>query len=311
MHFSEQNFFRTLAENSPDVICSVNLEHILQYASPSCTRVLGWAQEELVGTTPEFLVHQEDLPRLFTSAARTISGEETVPPVTVRVYRKNGSLAWVEIEAKPVLDPLTGAPTQIVLILRDVTARAEREKELEELAVTDGLTGLLNRRGFDQVLEEVWRATVRAGSQMSLLLLDIDHFKSFNDLYGHPAGDDCLRTVATAVSANLARDADQAARYGGEEFAIVLPGTDAEGAMKVAEGIRLAVLALRLPHATSSMGTGFLTASVGVATALARNGGSMRMPESLLLTADTALYKAKREGRNRAAPMLLVAASDQ
>ncbi|MGI4830887.1 MAG: GGDEF domain-containing protein [Janthinobacterium lividum] len=187
----------------------------------------------------------------------------------------------------------------------------QREHELQELARTDSLTGLLNRRGFDQVLEEVWHATVRAGTQMSLLLLDIDHFKNFNDLYGHPAGDDCLRAVATAVSGSLSRTSDRAARYGGEELAIVLPGTDAEGAIKLAEQIRLAVLALRLPHPKAFEQPGFLTVSVGVATALARHGGSMRMPESLLLTADMALYKAKREGRNRAAPMLLVAASNQ
>lgn len=309
MPFSEFNFFRTLAENSADVICYVGLDHVMQYASPSCTRILGWAQDELVGTSPDFLVHAEDLPRLFASAKLTMTSEEGAPPLTVRVHRKDGSLAWVEMEATPVLDPKTGAPAKVVLVIRDVTTRTEREQQLEALALTDGLTGLLNRRAFDRILEETWHATVRAGTQVSLLLLDIDHFKSFNDRYGHPAGDDCLRAVAAAVSAILPRNVDRAARYGGEELAIVLPGTGAEAAMRLAERIRLLVLALELPCAELPGQPAFVSVSIGVATALARHGGSMRMPESLLITADTALYKAKREGRNRATPMLLVAAS--
>lgn len=309
MPFSESNFFRTLAENSADVICCVGLDHVMQYASPSCTRMLGWAQQELVGTSPDFLVHAEDLPRLFASAQHTMTSDEAVPPLTVRVHRKDGGLAWVEMKATPVLDPNTGAPVQVVLVIRDVTVRTQREQQLETLALTDGLTGLLNRRAFDDLLEKTWHATVRAGTQVSLLLLDIDHFKSFNDQYGHVAGDDCLRAVAAAVSASLSRDVDRAARYGGEELAVVLPGTDAEAAMRLAEGIRHAVFALQLPHAKLPGQPGFVSVSIGVATALARHGGSMRMPESLLLTADTALYKAKREGRNRATPMLLVAAS--
>ena len=311
MPFSEKNFFRTLAENSADVICCVGLDHVMQYASPSCTRVLGWAQDELVGTGPDFLVHADDLPSLFSNAQLTVANSQEVPPVTVRVHRKDGNLAWVEMTANLVLDPATGAPSQVVLVMRDVTSRTMREQQLELLAITDGLTGLLNRRGFDLVLDEVWRRTVQTGSQVSLLLLDIDHFKSFNDRYGHPVGDDCLRAVAAAISANLPCEADRAARYGGEELAIVLPGTGAEEAVKIAEVIRQAVLALRLPHPGVAEGNGFVSVSVGAATALARHGGSMRMPESLLLTADTALYKAKREGRNRVTPMLLVAASAQ
>ena len=309
MSFSEKNFFRTLAENSADVICCVGLDHTMQYASPSCTRVLGWTQEELVGTPPQFLVHADDLPRLFANARLTMMSADKAPPLTVRVHRKDGSLAWVEMEAKPVLDPISGAPVQVVLVMRDVTVRTQREQQLEALAVTDGLTGLLNRRGFDDILQNTWQSTLQTGTQMSLLLLDIDHFKSFNDGYGHPVGDDCLRAVAAAVLGSVAHSDAHAARYGGDELAVVLPEATAYTAMKIAEQIRLAVLALGLPHGNTPDGMGLVSLSIGVATALARHGGSMRMPESLLLTADAALYKAKRAGRNRAAPMLLVAAS--
>ncbi|MGI4830886.1 MAG: PAS domain-containing protein [Janthinobacterium lividum] len=117
MPLSEQNFFRTLAEHSSDVICSVGIDHVMQYASPSCKRVLGWAQDELIGTTPDFLVHRDDLPKLLSNATRTTSNENGVPPLIVRVHRKDGTLGWVEMEATPVLDPGTGAPVRVVLVM--------------------------------------------------------------------------------------------------------------------------------------------------------------------------------------------------
>jgi diguanylate cyclase (GGDEF)-like protein len=164
----------------------------------------------------------------------------------------------------------------------------------------------LNRRAFDQALDREWKRTLRESSEISLLLLDIDHFKLFNDRYGHMVGDDCLRAVATAVSGAV-RASDIVARYGGEEIAVILPSALLAGAVEVAEKVRSAVAALRLSHEDNLEGGGGLTVSVGVATALARAGGTMRMPESLLLAADNALYKAKHEGRNRVATSLLLA----
>lgn len=141
---------------------------------------------------------------------------------------------------------------------------------------------------------------MRDESQMSLILLDIDCFKQFNDFYGHIFGDDCLRAVATTALGAASRAVDLVARYGGEEIAIILPGTGSEGSMQVAETMRARIEALRLPHKGNSAGD-WVTASLGVATALARHGGGMQMPESLILAADYALYKAKHEGRNRVA----------
>jgi diguanylate cyclase (GGDEF)-like protein len=140
-------------------------------------------------------------------------------------------------------------------------------------------------------------------------LLDLDHFKQFNDAYGHQVGDDCLRTVAAALKGAV-RATDIAARYGGEELAAILPSTDSAGALDAAEKVRSAIEALRLTHPGNPEGRSWMTASVGAATALARCGGTMRMPESLLLAADTALYKAKREGRNRVECALLMAPKD-
>lgn len=144
------------------------------------------------------------------------------------------------------------------------------------------------------------------GITNSLLLLDIDHFKQFNDRYGHQVGDDCLRTLAAAVSGAV-RTTDIVARYGGEEIAVILPLTHTAGAVETAEKVRLAVEALQLTHEGSPEGGGWVTSSIGVATALARSGGTIRMPEGLLQAADNALYRAKREGRNRVATALLMA----
>jgi diguanylate cyclase (GGDEF)-like protein len=173
-------------------------------------------------------------------------------------------------------------------------------------ALTDGLTGLANRRAFDEALDREWRITLRQGTQISLLLLDIDCFKGFNDKYGHQVGDDCLRAVASALATSLLRPGDITARYGGEELAVILPDTDGPGAIEVAERIRANVQALSIPHETNNAGNYLVSVSVGVATAISLVGGTMTMPEGLLTAADTALYKAKQEGRNRVASALLL-----
>ena len=191
-------------------------------------------------------------------------------------------------------------------MLRDITTRKQLEEELAKLALQDALTGLANRRSFDQALEREWDRTVREEGQMALLLIDIDQFKLFNDEYGHQAGDDCLRSVATCIRSQLSRSTDTAFRYGGEEMAVVLGGTGREGAMEVALRLRQAVIALSIPHARSSAAR-HVTISIGVATAVSRDGGSMRMPEGLLQAADHALYRAKAEGRNQVSEALLFA----
>jgi diguanylate cyclase (GGDEF)-like protein len=168
---------------------------------------------------------------------------------------------------------------------------------LESLASQDALTELANRRHFNDVLDHELKRSQRSDMPVSLILLDVDNFKKFNDTYGHVAGDDCLRKVARAVAAGASRTEDLAARYGGEEFAVVLPGTDGAGALCVAEGIRKAMLAMRIPHAHSP--EGIVTISLGIATA---HPDPARMADKLELIrrADTLLYRSKSAGRNRA-----------
>ena len=172
---------------------------------------------------------------------------------------------------------------------------ASANRELEKLSRQDGLTGIANRRYFDSyLLTEVRRAT-REKAPVSLILSDVDHFKAFNDCYGHQAGDDCLRRVAAALSSAGRRPADLAARYGGEEFAIVLPGTVLEGAVDVAQAVSRVIGSLAIPHARSAVDKN-VTLSQGIVSLIPEKETAS---EDLIQHADQALYQAKQQGRNR------------
>ena len=166
---------------------------------------------------------------------------------------------------------------------------------LNELAERDGLTGLYNRRIFDDYIGRVWRQSRREDVALEIIFIDIDYFKIYNDLYGHQAGDDCLKKVAASIARCAKRPFDFLARYGGEEFVLVLYGPPEDYARSLPEQIRVDVLDLLIPHAGSSAGK-HVTVSVGVALA---RGGSTRSLNGAIQTADEALYQAKREGRNR------------
>lgn len=190
---------------------------------------------------------------------------------------------------KPVSPPIVRARVRNHLELkhyRDV---------LRRLSTLDGLTGIANRRRFDEALEAEWRRGQRGAAPISMLLADIDCFKAYNDRYGHLAGDECLRRVARTIEANVRRPADLVARWGGEEFAVLLPDTSHDGAVRVAEAIRGAVEALALPHRASSVAR-IVTLSLGAATLITDSD----LPcTDLVQLADDALYSAKRGGRNR------------
>lgn len=186
--------------------------------------------------------------------------------------------------------------SQSELGLQREQATLERlNRELSELAVRDGLTGLHNRRHFDEVLEREWHRLARARRPLSLALMDIDHFKEFNDLYGHQQGDEALQTVAQVVEAAVKRTSDVAVRYGGEEFALVLPETDAHGARQIAERIVSVLRERGIPHEGSQAGPA-LSLSIGLATLVP---GAGTVPDTLVALADEALYRSKKEGRNR------------
>jgi diguanylate cyclase (GGDEF)-like protein/PAS domain S-box-containing protein len=177
-------------------------------------------------------------------------------------------------------------------ILKEKRAR----QILRKYSMEDGLTGLANRRRLDEVLESEWQRARRERQPLALILLDIDHFKAFNDFYGHQAGDDCLRKVATSLRENIRRAGDLVARYGGEEFMAVLPNTDEKGAAEVAEAMRRSVMHLNLRH-KGSQNAHQVTVSAGVAAVVP--GPALTAADQLVQAADNALYRAKHEGRNR------------
>lgn len=178
---------------------------------------------------------------------------------------------------------------------------------LRRQSLTDGLTGLANRRRFDEALADEWLRARRRGSPMSLVMIDVDHFKPYNDRCGHPAGDACLQAVAGALAQASRRPGDLLARYGGEEFALLLPDTPAEGALHIASALLQAIDTLALRHPASPVAP-VVTVSLGVGTLAARDaggtsaaaGGTMDEPGLLLRSADQALYAAKQAGRARA-----------
>lgn len=198
----------------------------------------------------------------------------------------------VDFISKPVNEPVLLARVQTHLRLKQLS------DELQRRAATDALTSLANRGHFDQRLQLEWARAARNGEALSLILLDVDHFKKFNDRYGHPAGDACLRAVADALALRARRSTDLVARVGGEEFAVLLPHTHADGAQQAAEQLRAAVAALGIPHGGSDTAP-HVTISIGVASCQPVPPVSAGGTQSLVERADQALYVAKSQGRNR------------
>ncbi|HZT86708.1 MAG TPA: diguanylate cyclase [Stellaceae bacterium] len=293
--------FRLIAENSRDMIVRLGPDHRRQYVSPASRDLIGYEPEELMGQDPCDVVHPEDRElwdRIYADG-NVIAGEALAS--RYRVVRKDGRVIWVEASRRRV-----ASDGGYVVTLRDVTGRKEAEdqlaeanRQLEHLANEDGLTGVANRRYFDAGLDAEIRRARRDGATVSLIMVDVDRFKAFNDRYGHPAGDRCLRAIAQVLKGVPGRPGDLVARYGGEELAIVLPNTTMAGALVIAERARLAVRDLNIDHPDNN--DNIVTVSIGVASqVMAQDRGSA---DELIAEADRALYRAKQTGRDRVCAM--------
>lgn len=297
----QEQLWRTIIHTSPDGILIISLDGVIHQVSEKLLSMIGFdSADELIGrnmiefVAPEW--HAKAQERISLMLQGTYTGA-----ADYMVIRKDGSRAWFEANAE-VLRNRDGSPREIFIVERDITERkkteqalAELTRSLESLSVTDSLTGLANRRHFDTVMDKEFGRHVRSGGKLSLVMMDIDHFKAFNDTYGHLKGDDCLREVGRVLRECISRAADVAARYGGEEFVCILPETDRSGAVIVAEQIRRGIEALAIPHKGSSI-SDHVTASLGVVTAECCMGGS---PQDIISQADELLYQAKSSGRNR------------
>lgn len=285
----EEVSFQFLAENSSDVICRAGIDMLLRYVSPSSARVLGWGPEEMNGRRLDDFILSTDAAFL----SHDLLSDPDRSPFTVRIHKKDGGLAWVEIKHRTVRDAVSGEPAEIVIVLRDVTESRMLEEQLSALELTDSRTGLATARAFDDALQNEWNRSLREGSHLSLLLLDFNHFRQFHDWRQHREGDRCLAEAAAAVIKVL-RNTDFAARYGAEDIAIILPSTSSDGGTKVAQKVRSAVETVRSPADEPGKKEGRIIVSIGLATVWARPGATIRMPELLRLAADSALQKAKK-----------------
>ncbi len=220
----------------------------------------------------------KDIPVIFVTAMNQVEDEE-----------KGLEMGAIDYIVKPYSATIVKAKVKNHMELklyRDMLKNASR---------VDGLTGIDNRRRFDETIESEWKRAFRQRDSLSLLMLDIDFFKLYNDTYGHQAGDECLRQIAMTLAKNLKRPGDLAARYGGEEFACVLPGVSPEGVVKIAGRMHTAVRELAIPHEDSDVAE-IVTASIGVTTMMPADNEGW---EKLVERADKALYQAKQEGRDR------------
>ena len=258
----------------------------IQYANPACDRYLGYRPEELVGRL---------LAELLEDAEPQDAGGAIAQGMReVRIRHRDGSLRAMDL----TMTPMHADDGLFVALLHDITHHKQFEDALQRAAMLDPLTQIANRRHFDAFLEKEWQRAIRNAQPLSLVVLDVDHFKLYNDSLGHAAGDACLQKVAQALQDHAARPTDLAARYGGEEFAIILPDTDGAGARAVAEKIRQAVQALGIAHADSPCAA--VTISLGVHTCRPA-ADSEAAPLACIEAADALLYQAKMDGRNRLA----------
>ncbi len=200
---------------------------------------------------------------------------------------------WLHFTAAPLRDS-EGKLIGAIETLQDITVERKAQAALENLALSDGLTGVANRRRFNTALADEWKRARRHSAKLSLLMIDIDHFKRYNDSYGHQAGDLCLQQVAKALQDTIHRPADLVARYGGEEFAVIMPETDTDGAAVVAERVLDCISTLAIPHSSGEGGQ--VSLSIGISTLAP---GLITGEEALITLADQALYQAKQTGRNR------------
>jgi diguanylate cyclase (GGDEF)-like protein/PAS domain S-box-containing protein len=261
-------------------------------ANPGFESITGHAASAVLGEVPPLFDEDRDVLQQIRSRLQTGVHWEG----TLWSRRANGERFPIEASLDVVRE--TGGKVEhYVMVFRDVTVQKQLEDRLRELSATDGLTLLANRRSFDEALEREWHRATRHGEPVSLIMADIDHFKAYNDLHGHVAGDICLQQVAAAIAAGVKLEGALVARYGGEEFAVILPRTEEAAAQEIAENLRRRVESLGIAH-TGNPNGGRLTISMGISTRTPPQAADF---VGLMQSADQALYKAKEAGRNAVA----------
>ncbi|MDY0963926.1 diguanylate cyclase [Massilia sp. CFBP9026] len=272
----------------------VDCEGRVVYANPACERFLSQPKEVLEG---ELLADLVEPPAAYDYAdyfAQPLDAEATARCRGTRevlVRQSDGTLRAMDLS----LSPMAGGEALFVALLHDITHHKQSETALQRAALVDPLTRIANRRHFDAFLDKEWQRAIRSGQPLSLIVLDVDHFKGYNDSLGHAAGDACLQAIAEALQSHAMRPTDLAARYGGEEFVVLLADTGSSAAARLGESIRAHIERLAIPNPRSE-GSGVVTVSVGVACIVPTLFDDIR---SFFISADRAMYEAKARGRNQ------------
>lgn len=292
---SEEISFRDIVELAQDVIIVTRAEPldppgpVIVYVNPAFTRLTGYTREEAIGQNPRILQGiNTDKVTLHEIRARLDKAEPL--HVAIENYAKDGRSYWLDLSIMP-LRGASGKTTHFVAIERDVSVQKELERQLRELAIRDPLTSLFNRRKYYEAVDEAWSRFRSSNVPFAVIDLDIDHFKSVNDTFGHDTGDKVLQEIASVIRSHC-RPGDVPARVGGEEFSVILDNATEDFAFEIAERIRKRIESM--PILTPAVHRS-VTVSLGVARADARDAG----PDRLTKRADEALYQSKREGRNR------------
>ena len=294
--------YRTLLESTRAIPWKIDWATMkFAYIGPQIEPLLGWSQDSwLTAEDWAMRIHPEDREHVVNFCiSQSKAGVDH--EADYRALTKDNGYVWIR-DVVHVARNENGEVDSLIGFMFDISERKKVEeklislqRELEALSFKDGLTGVSNRRRFDTTLDTEWASARRSAQPLSLIMLDVDFFKQYNDRYGHTQGDECLKNVAQTLALAVTRPRDIVARFGGEEFALILPETDADAASKVAERCLRLVENQRIPHEASAVSQ-FVTVSMGVGTIKAATGMEAR---HFVEAVDKLLYRAKQNGRNR------------
>lgn len=295
---NSENMKKLVFSSSIHPVITLDHNFRIQAASESTFSCFGWEDKELIGKDIFILFSKDNVEKyktIFTELANNDAKKAKSHLSEAPCVTKDNKVLDCEVVIHKILAHDNREEHIIYTVtLRDLSAQKERENKLSHLANHDGLTGLYNRRYFNEKIQEEWNLLMRINSPLSFIIIDIDFFKKYNDSLGHQAGDACLQSVSKVLKHVIKRTSDFPARYGGEEFVVLLPNTNSVGAQKIAEDIKQELLTLAMPHPGSEQYK-IVTASMGINTAIPSNDSSIK---EFIENADKALYHAKENGRN-------------
>jgi diguanylate cyclase (GGDEF)-like protein/PAS domain S-box-containing protein len=290
---SELAVLASIVEFSDDAIIGQSLKGVVASWNSGAEKLFGYTKEEVTGRSASVLVPPDRSDENPVIIAKIINGEPVEHFETARV-RKDGTVIDVSLTLSPIKD-VSGKITGASAIYHDISERKQAEELLRSLSTLDSLTGIPNRRAFDAFLDEEWKRAQRGGYKISMMMIDVDQFKRYNDTNGHLKGDECLRKIAETLKQDAQRAGDLAARFGGEEFSVIFSMQEYQQAISFAKKICNDIEALKIPHEKSDI-SDYVTISIGIASMIPTQDISQ---VDLIKSADHALYKAKNEGRNR------------